>query len=260
MVTHFHKYHGTGNDFIMMDARNSNFVAPDPDIIAWLCNRRLGIGADGLVTIHSHKNLDFLMKYYNSDGIEGSLCGNAGRCAMVYANRLGIVKQTARFEAYDGIHESLINPDKTVKLTMLPVSNVRYFNDHYELNTGSPHYVKFLDSVEKMDARSEGAAIRYSHQYQKEGINVNFVSAYKDGIYVRTYERGVEDETLSCGTGNIASAICAAIHTKSNKRIYTVYTRGGILRVSFDRTGEEHFENITLEGPVKFVYEGDVEV
>lgn len=260
MFVHFHKYHGTGNDFIMIDTRNSRFSPPGPDIISWLCDRRLGIGADGLVTIHPHENLDFMMKYYNSDGYEGSMCGNAGRCAMVFASKLDIVDQSARFEAFDGIHEGWITSDHTVKLTMLPVSAVRYFGDHYELDTGSPHYVKFTDSVEKKDIRAKGAAIRYSQLYKKEGINVNFVSFYKDGIYVRTYERGVEDETLSCGTGNIASAICAAIQTKSDNHSYIVYTRGGILLVSFNRTGEEHFDNITLEGPVKFVFEGDVEV
>jgi diaminopimelate epimerase len=260
MVVHFHKYHGTGNDFIMMDARNSRFSPPPPDIISGLCDRRLGIGADGLVIIHPHENLDFMMKYYNSDGHEGSFCGNAGRCAMVFTSRLGIVDQEARFEAYDGVHEGRIISDKTVILTMLPVSAVRYFQDHYELDTGSPHYVKFTDSVEKTDVRTEGAAIRYSQPYKKEGVNVNFVSFYKEGIYVRTYERGVEDETLSCGTGNIASAICAAIQTGSDNHSYNVFTRGGILRVSFNRTGKEQFENITLEGPVKFVFEGDVEI
>ncbi len=260
MVVHFHKYHGTGNDFIMIDARNSRFSPPGTDIIARLCDRRLGIGADGLVTIHPHENLDFMMRYYNSDGYEGSLCGNAGRCATVFASKLGIVKQSARFKAFDGIHEGRITSDQMVILTMLPVSSVRYVGDHYELDTGSPHYVKFVDSVEKKDIRSEGSSIRYSQPYKKEGINVNFVSVYKDGIYVRTYERGVEDETLSCGTGNIASAICSAIHSRSDNHSYTVYTRGGILRVSFDRTGEEQFQNITLEGPVKFVFEGDVEV
>jgi diaminopimelate epimerase len=260
MVIHFYKYHGTGNDFIMTDARNSRFSPPGTDIIARLCDRRIGIGADGFVTIHPYENLDFMMKYYNSDGNEGSLCGNAGRCATVFASKLGIVKQSARFKASDGIHEGRITSDQTVIMTMLPVSSVRYVGDHYELNTGSPHYVKFVDSVEKKDIRSEGAAIRYSQPFKKEGINVNFVSVHKDGIYVRTYERGVEDETLSCGTGNIASAICSAIQTRSYNHSYTVYTRGGILRVSFDRTGVEQFNNITLEGPVKFVFEGDVEV
>ena len=260
MFVHFHKYHGTGNDFIMMDGINSRFAPPPPDIISGLCDRRLGIGADGLVIIHPHEKLDFMMKYYNSDGYEGSFCGNAGRCAMVFANRTGIAGEDAIFEAYDGIHEGRIISDQTVILTMLPVSNVRYIKDHYELYTGSPHYVKFTDSLKKSDIRTEGSAIRYSKLYEKEGINVNFVSFYKNGIYVRTYERGVEDETLSCGTGNIASAICAAIHTKSDNNRYTVYTRGGILHVSFDRTGEEQFDNIILEGPVKFVFEGDVEI
>jgi diaminopimelate epimerase len=260
MIVHFHKYHGTGNDFIMIDARDSRFLTPGPDIITWLCDRRVGIGADGLVTIHPHKDLDFMMKYYNSDGHEGSLCGNAGRCAIIFTKKLGIIDQSGRFRAFDGIHEGRITSEQNVILTMLPVSTIKYIKDHYELNTGSPHYVKFIDSVEKKDVRTEGAAIRYSQPYKKEGINVNFVSFYKDGIYVRTYERGVEDETLSCGTGNIACAICAAIQTRSDKHSYTVYTRGGILRVSFDRSGEERFENITLEGPVKFVFEGDVEI
>jgi len=260
MVCHFYKYHGTGNDFIMLDARNSRFLTPGPDTIARLCDRRFGIGADGLVTIHPHKNLDFFMKYYNSNGYEGSMCGNAGRCAVKFAKKLGIIDKSALFEAADGNHEGRISTGNTVILTLLPVSTIRYYEDHYELFTGSPHYVKFIKSLEDIDVRAKGAAIRYNEQYKKDGINVNFVSFYKDGIYVRTYERGVEDETLSCGTGIIASAICAVIEKKSDKHSYTVYTRGGALRVSFDRSGEKHFENITLEGPVTFVFEGDVEI
>jgi diaminopimelate epimerase len=260
VVLHFYKYHGTGNDFIMLDARNNRFITPGPDTISTLCHRRFGIGADGLVTIHPHEKLDFIMKYYNSDGYEGSMCGNAGRCAVKFAKKLGITNNSARFEAIDGIHEGQISPDNTVILTMLPVSTVIYTGDHYELDTGSPHYVKFINMLEDMDVRKEGSAIRYSRKYKNDGINVNFVSFFQDGIYVRTYERGVEDETLSCGTGIIASAICADMEKKSDKHSWIIYTRGGTLRVSFNRSEKEHFENITLQGPATFVFEGDVEV
>ncbi len=260
MILHFYKYHGTGNDFIMLDARNNRFVTPGPETIATLCHRRFGIGADGLVTIHPHEKLNFTMKYYNSDGYEGSMCGNAGRCAVKFAKKLGITGTSARFEAVDGIHEGSISSDNTVILTLLPVSTVLYTGGHYELSTGSPHYVKFTNMLEDMDVRKEGSAIRYSRKYKKDGINVNFVSFYQDGIYVRTYERGVEDETLSCGTGIIASAICADIEKKSDKHSWIIYTRGGTLHVSFNRSGKKRFENITLQGPATFVFEGDVEI
>jgi diaminopimelate epimerase len=259
VIVQFNKYQGTGNDFIMFDARKSKFPSLSVKKIASLCDRRFGIGADGLILIHSHPNLDFSMIYYNSDGNEGTMCGNGGRCAVAFAQKIGMIKDHARFEASDGFNEGWINKN-IVKLTMQPVEVVQSHKDHFELNTGSPHYVKFVDNAEKTDVRYEGTAIRYSSSFKEKGINVNFVSFHKDGIFVRTYERGVEDETLSCGTGMVASAICAAINSKSDKNSYTIYTRGGILHISFKKSGKEYFDNIILEGPVGFVFEGKVKI
>ncbi len=259
MIIQFSKYQGTGNDFIMIDARNSEFSILPPEKISAICDRRFGIGGDGLIMIRSHGDLDFSMIYYNSDGREGTMCGNGGRCAVAFANKAGIISDYARFQACDGIHEGWINKN-IVKLTMQPVRGVKISGDHYELNTGSPHYVKFVDDVRKTDVRNEGSAIRYSSAYREKGININFVSLYKEGIFVRTYERGVEDETLSCGTGIIASAICAAISSKSDKNSYTIYTRGGTLQITFRKSGNEHFDDIILEGPVGFVFEGNINI
>jgi diaminopimelate epimerase len=259
VIVQFKKYQGTGNDFILIDARKSKFSSLAPEKITFLCDRRFGIGADGLILIRLHPDYDFSMIYYNSDGNEGTMCGNAGRCAVAFARKTGMIRDYARFEAADGFHEGWINKN-IVKLTIQPVDGIKILDDHYELNTGSPHYVKFVKNAEKTDVRNEGPAIRYSNAYREKGINVNFVSPYKDGIFVRTYERGVENETLSCGTGIVASAICAAINSKSDKNSYTIYTRGGILQVSFTRTGENRYEKIILEGPVGFVFEGNVEI
>ena len=259
MIVQFSKYQGTGNDFIIFDARNSEFPVLPFEKVSALCDRRFGIGADGLIMILPHRKLDFSMKYYNSDGHEGTMCGNGGRCAVAFASRSGIIKDHARFEAFDGIHEGWISRN-IVKLTMQPVKGIKIFEDHYELNTGSPHYVKFVNDARKTDVMNEGPVIRYSSPFREKGINVNFVSPHKDGIFVRTYERGVEDETLSCGTGMVASAICAAVNNKSDKNSYTIYTRGGTLQISFRRSGKDRFDNIMLEGPVGFVFEGNIEI
>lgn len=259
MNIHFYKYQGTGNDFIMLDARDSWFPALSNKQIASLCDRRFGIGADGLVLIRSHSRFDFTMSYFNSDGHEGTMCGNAGRCAVAFAKKIGIIINHSKFESSDGIHEGWIQED-LVSLTMQPVKKVKFSDDHYELNTGSPHYVKFVKNIEKTDVKQKGAAIRYSGAFGKKGINVNFVSHFKDGIFVRTYERGVEDETLSCGTGMVASAICAATRSKTDKKSFAVYTQGGKLRIYFHRSGNQHFEDIILEGPANFVFEGNIKI
>jgi diaminopimelate epimerase len=259
LIVQFNKYQGTGNDFILFDAGKSKFPLLSPHKIASLCDRRFGIGADGLILIHPHPNLDYSMVYYNSDGNEGTMCGNGGRCSVAFAQKAGMIREHARFEASDGFHEGWIN-NNIVKLTMQPVDGIKSLEDHYELNTGSPHYVRFVDNAEKTEVRREGIAIRNSSLYREKGINVNFVSFFKDGIFVRTYERGVEDETLSCGTGMVASAICAAINSKSDKNSFTVYTRGGMLHISFRKSGNEYFDNIILEGPVGFVFEGKVRI
>ncbi len=258
MKTAFEKYHGTGNDFIMIDGREPDFQIPDKAIIARLCDRRFGIGADGLIIIQHSSQNDFVMRYYNADGREGSLCGNGGRCAVAFCSKLGIVSGTTRFEASDGLHSATISESGQIHLEMKDVSDIQIHSDHYELYTGSPHYVRFVDQLEKMNIFQLGSEIRNYPQYGKDGINVNFVSETRDWLFVRTYERGVENETFSCGTGVVASAICAALKSNTDKTSFPVQTRGGKLEVSFERSGETKFGKIVLSGPATFVFKGEV--
>ena len=260
MGVKFEKYHGTGNDFILIDGRAADFRRPGNDVIKRLCDRRFGIGGDGLIIIQSSSKADFAMKYYNSDGQEGTMCGNGGRCAAAYCSKLGLTGGKARFESNDGIHlAELIAPDY-VRLHMQDVVSVSEYPDHFELDTGSPHYVMFVNEVNDLDIHRMGSEIRNSVPYKASGINVNFVSDYRDGIFVRTYERGVEAETWSCGTGVVASAICAAIRTKSDKYAYPVYTLGGKLELTFYRKPDGRFTDIILAGPAEFVFEGTIEI
>jgi diaminopimelate epimerase len=254
----FEKYHGAGNDFIMIDGRRPDFHIPDAAIIARLCDRRSGIGADGLIIIRDSEKQDFKMLYYNSDGKEGTLCGNGGRCAVSFAARHGITGQSARLEAIDGIHKATISKSGIIHLEMNDVSDIQIFPDHYELDTGSPHYVQFVNNVGDLDVFRVGSGIRNNPQYGKEGINVNFVSETMDGLFVRTYERGVENETLSCGTGVVASALCAAYRSNTDKKSFLVRSPGGELKVSLERTGEKKFEKIVLSGPAIFVFKGEL--
>ena len=257
MVISFEKYHGTGNDFIMIDGCKPDFQIPGKDEIARLCDRRFGIGGDGLIIIRDSDQYDFLMLYYNADGGEGTLCGNGGRCAVSFCSKHGIIGKTTLFEASDGLHRATIPVPDFVQLEMNDVSDIQTLSDHYELDTGSPHFVQFVEQVEDMDVFRLGSEIRNNPQYGKDGINVNFVSETKDGLFVRTYERGVENETWSCGTGVVASALCAALRSKTDKQSFIVKTRGGNLEVSFERTGDKKFENIILSGPAVFVFKGE---
>jgi len=256
MVISFEKYHGTGNDFIMIDGRGPDFQIPDKAEIARLCDRRFGIGGDGLIIIRDSDQYDFKMLYYNADGGEGTLCGNGGRCAVAFCSKLGIIGKTTHFDAIDGLHRATISKSGNIQLEMNDVSDIQTLSDHYELDTGSPHYVKFVDRVENMDVFRLGSEIRNNQQYGKDGINVNFVTETGDGLYVRTYERGVENETWSCGTGVVASAICAAFKSNTDKKSFPVQTRGGKLEVSFVKSGTMKFERIVLSGPAAFVFKG----
>jgi diaminopimelate epimerase len=208
MQLHFYKYQGTGNDFIIFDNRD-NSIALTKEQVAFLCNRRFGIGADGLMLLNSHSDYDFEMKYYNADGGESSMCGNGGRCLVKFAAERGIFKSQYRFLAIDGEHEASIENNGHVSLKMVDVSSVQSEYNSHILNTGSPHYVEITDHVMDLDVYEKGKAIRYSDDFKKEGINVNFVELTEepDTILVRTYERGVEDETYSCGTGVTAAAL-----------------------------------------------------
>jgi diaminopimelate epimerase len=257
MEVTFYKYHGAGNDFILADNRGLGFPADNISYIEWLCDRRFGIGADGLMLLQETPGYDFEMRYFNSDGREASMCGNGGRCIAAFAKRLGIIGNQARFLAVDGPHEAILEPDGDVNLKMSDVRGVDVSGGAYFLDTGSPHFVRFHDSLEGLNVYDEGRAIRYSDRFREKGTNVNFVQQEGTQLTVYTYERGVEAETLACGTGITASALCAALRTGIEKGNFSVKAKGGNLSVSFEKTGEG-FTNIWLKGPAAFVFQGKV--
>ncbi|HVY73500.1 MAG TPA: diaminopimelate epimerase [Puia sp.] len=257
MTISFFKYQGTGNDFIILDNRQQIYSGISREIIARLCDRRFGIGADGLMMLNLHPDYDFEMKYFNADGREGSMCGNGGRCMVRFAYHLGIHKSLYHFLASDGIHEAEIDDGSNIiNLKMKDVDSIRDEDGDFILNTGSPHYVKIVDDVMDYDVVKKGTEIRFSREFNKEGINVNFVQVKDaDEIIVRTYERGVEDETFSCGTGVTASAI-VCYHNEVGYNEVAVTTKGGKLVVRYDRIDENHYNNIWLCGPAEKVFEG----
>ncbi len=260
MKIEFYKYQGTGNDFVILDNRNNTYGTLTPKQVKNICNRRFGIGADGLMLLANKTGYDFEMIYFNADGNESSMCGNGGRCLTMFAWDMGIHKSTYHFLAVDGEHEAEIDIDKTVRLKMKNVDKVEEHSTYAVLNTGSPHLVKFATNVRDIDVAETGREIRYSNAFKAEGINVNFVESIdEDSIYVRTYERGVEDETYSCGTGVTACALVSAHNEKGFNRV-EVQTPGGHLSVEFDKNDDNHFENIWLCGPAVFVYKGEIEV
>lgn len=253
----FYKYQGTGNDFVIIDNRNNN-VALSNQQIAHLCHRRFGIGADGLMLLQNKQGYDFEMVYYNADGNVGSMCGNGGRCLTQFAKDMGIIKKQYSFIASDGEHESLFADNGWVHLKMIDVHSIENHHGDKILNTGSPHYVKVVSDINEANVYKEGREIRYSSAFEENGINVNFVEQLgEDSIYVRTYERGVEDETLSCGTGVTASAL-VFYHNENGFNRIEVKTLGGYLAVEFDKTGEESFTNIWLCGPASMAYKGEI--
>jgi len=257
MKTEFYKYQGTGNDFVMIDNRQESFDKSDVDLIAKLCDRRFGIGADGLILLENHPEVDFKMVYFNADGNESSMCGNGGRCITAFANFLDIVKQTATFEAIDGLHHAVIEND-LVKLQMQDVKTIEHLENHLFLNTGSPHHVQLESNLEILDVKEQGRRIRYGAPYFKEGSNVNFVKKLNaDSFLVRTYERGVEDETLSCGTGVTAVALAMNYIGETEKNSVILKTPGGQLEVSFEKNGTG-YKNIWLIGPATQVYKGEI--
>ena len=260
MKIQFAKYQGTGNDFVILDNRDKKYDGLTRDQINFLCDRRFGIGGDGLMLLNLHPDYDFEMKYYNSDGRTSSMCGNGGRCLTKFAHDVGLVLSDYKFIAIDGEHEASINLDGTVALKMNDVDNVQNSRGNYILNTGSPHFVTMTNDVMHLDVFKKGREIRYSDDFREEGINVNFVELEDEGkIYVRTYERGVEDETLSCGTGVTASALSFA-HNDNGFNHVSVKTPGGNLAVDFDKMGETSFEYIWLCGPATFVFKGEIEI
>lgn len=260
MQLHFYKYQGTGNDFIILDNRTNQYDNLNIGQVNFLCNRHKGIGADGLMLLNVKPGHDFEMKYFNADGREGSMCGNGGRCLVKFAYHMGIHRNEYVFSAIDGDHNAEIDIDGTVSLKMRDVYEIKDFRGDFILNTGSPHYIKMIKDLEFVDVVKQGRAIRNSELFIKEGINVNFVEQREeDEIIVRTYERGVEDETQSCGTGVTAAAL-ACYHNENGFNDVIVHTKGGKLNVEYDRTGDNCYKNIWLSGPAERVFEGNIEL
>ncbi len=260
MMLSFYKYHGTGNDFIIIDNRK-NKVELTKQQVHKLCERHFNIGADGLMLMNESTDYDFEMKYYNADGDEGSMCGNGGRCMVQFAYDTGLHKREYHFVACDGEHVAFIEDNGWIDLKMKDVNGIETydFNDSI-LDTGSPHYVKSVSNIWNYDVVREGKEIRYNHHFKAKGINVNFVEAGEESVItVRTYERGVEEETLSCGTGVTASALVFA-HNDNGFNHVNVKTRGGNLAVEFERTGEKSFTNIWLCGPAALAFKGSIEI
>lgn len=257
----FYKYQGTGNDFVIIDNRQDIFPKNDTKTIALLCDRKFGIGADGLILIENDISTDFKMVYYNSDGSQSTMCGNGGRCVVAFAKKMGIIQQKTTFMAIDGTHDAVVHTDGLVSLEMIDVENVEiYENGDLFLNTGSPHHIAFVQQVNEVDVFSNGRKIRRSVLYGNAGANVNFVQVESPNtICVRTYERGVEDETLSCGTGVTAAVLGGYASNKLASTEIDVKTPGGKLTVSFQPRGGA-FTKVKLTGPATFVFQGVISI
>jgi diaminopimelate epimerase len=260
MQIDFYKYQGTGNDFVMIDNRLATFPKNNTQLIEHLCDRRFGIGADGLILLENDTETDFRMVYYNSDGNQSSMCGNGGRCLVAFAKKLNVIENSTTFIATDGLHHATISADGLVSLQMIDVDAIQTTPEFSFLNTGSPHHVQLVEDLEQYNVKENGAAIRYSELYGKQGSNINFVKKIDDTTFsVRTYERGVEDETLACGTGVTAVAIAMNATGKTNATSIHLNVEGGKLAVSFDKN-DGHYTNIFLIGPAEFVFKGTIEI
>lgn len=258
MKIRFVKYHGAGNDFILVDDRSETLVGLTQTHINQMCNRHYGIGADGLILIRNIYSVDFKMIYYNADGKEGSMCGNGARCAVIFAAECGVMFNTHSFKAYDGIHQFSVTDLNRVMVSMRDVNMIQPRENALLLDTGSPHIVFNVDDVDALNVYETGKQIRYNQEFAEKGVNVNFLQILQEGLRLRTYERGVENETEACGTGCVAAAISRSEWSNNlqKEQSYLVVTNGGPLRVSFNKEGSGNYSNIFLEGPVERVYEG----
>jgi len=261
-TVNFEKYHGAGNDFIMVADMEDRIRLSTEDIAA-LCHRRYGIGADGLIIIRPSQESDYRMHYYNSDGKESTMCGNGGRCVAAFAYSQEIAGKEQRFLGPDGIHKATIlsseNGYNRVTLQLSNVVNLHQGNGYYTLDTGSPHYVAFGHNIDTLDVKSKGRKIRFSAQFAPGGLNVNFAEEKNGKLFVRTYERGVEDETLSCGTGVTAAALAFAEEKSMQKGAVRILSRGGEMQVAFEKENNI-FKNILLTGPAVMAFEGSVTI
>ncbi len=256
----FSKYQGAGNDFVIIDNRVELFPV-STELIGKLCNRHFGIGADGLMLLSNSSEGDFLMRYFNADGNESTMCGNGGRCITHFANKLGIIGTTTTFMGIDGAHSAEITDKNYVKLKMKDVDEAEVTDENYFIDTGSPHYVSFVRDVDAIDVNREGKLIRQSVNIQNGGTNVNFVQVLSGNVLkVRTFERGVEAETLACGTGAVASSIAYNLFLEPESNSIELHAPGGKLMVQFTKEEPSIFKNIWLQGPANHVFEGTVDI
>lgn len=258
MLLHFYKYQGTGNDFVIIDNRDGSLQLSNKQV-ALLCDRHFGIGADGLMLLNKHDSYDFEMIYYNADGAPGTMCGNGGRCLTKFAFDKGIQPSSYSFIASDGEHEAVIDANGWVHLKMIDVHEISKLNEATVLNTGSPHYIKPVSGLSSYDVFTEGKKIRYNNTYNEKGINVNFVEWNDNELFVRTYERGVENETFSCGTGVTAAAIAMSADSTGLQET-KIRTLGGSLLIKFNKIDAQHFTDVWLCGPASFVYDGQITI
>lgn len=258
MKVFFSKYQGTGNDFVMLDNLDGRYTQLSIEAVQFICDRKLGVGADGLILLNSTAHADFEVDYYNADGSK-SFCGNGARCAVAFAHRLKKIGEQTRFEAIDGMHKAELF-EGIVRLEMRDVKELRHLGDDYLIDTGSPHFVRFLGEKDHLDVVAFGQRIRFSEPFRKEGVNVNLLREGDDRLFVETYERGVEDETLSCGTGVTACALAYMDRHHLQKEALKIETKGGFLKIEAQRDQEKGFENIWLSGPAQFVFDGTIEL
>tara|TARA_E500000331_G_C17132992_1_gene659116 strand:- start:175 stop:948 length:774 start_codon:yes stop_codon:yes gene_type:complete len=256
MIVDFYKFQATGNDFIMIDDREKEFDMEDSSLIRSLCERRFGIGSDGLILLQNHEEYDFDMIFFNSTGQRSTFCGNGGRCIIAFAHLLELFDNECRFMAYDGVHEGSIEVN-IVSMKMADVEEVIVREDSVVLDTGSPHLVKLVDNVKNVNVLNKGRKLRFSKEFGDYGINVNFAEV-NEQISIRTYERGDEMESLSCGTGSVATAIALYEIGKTDHKKINIHTTGGELKVSFNHDGKK-YTNIWLSGESSVVYSGEFE-
>lgn len=256
MTLTFYKYQGTGNDFVIIDNRTLFFPKDDAKLVSSLCDRRFGIGADGLILLENDPTEDFKMVYFNADGNQSTMCGNGGRCLVAFAKHLGIIDRETSFNAVDGLHTAHIEKD-SVSLQMTDVSEVNNKPNSFFLDTGSPHHVQIVENLKDFAVAKDGAKLRYGI-YGESGSNINFVEQQSENAFsVRTYERGVEDETLSCGTGVTAVAIAMHHAGNTNHNDIRIQTEGGVLNIRFKK--DEEYTDVYLTGPAVLVFKGETE-
>jgi len=251
MEIQFYKYQGTGNDFIIVSDWDDGVIELSIDQIKKLCDRKFGIGSDGLIVIGKSDLADFKMDFYNPDGSQ-SFCGNGSRCAVMFASQHNLIQRKGSFIAVDGIHDFELVNDQLVKIQIRDLSNFETSEDHFFLDTGSPHYIMYTHDVSSIDIMAEAKKIRYNERFKSVGTNVNFVEELECGLRVRTYERGVEDETLSCGSGVTAVALSHYLKT-NEKGAKRIFTQGGELSVEF-----EVFNSGFISTPIFMIHESGI--